>query len=505
MNRRDFCKSLGFGAAALALPQWLAGAEKGEAASAQGKPNIVFILFDDLGYGEPPLFRKDSPFKTPNIGRLATQGMKFTDAHCAAAVCTPTRYGVITGRYPFRIGQYGVLTTYSPPIIEPERLTIGKMLQAQGYHTACIGKWHLGMTWAADIVKKGEKEVPPIGTTATNDATARGFDVFHGYTHARNIGMIMDNNRVAEIVQPIEVQPLLGKKAVEYIDQRAKQPQPFFLYLPLSTPHLPIVPAEEFQGKSGVDAYGDWIFEGDWVVGQVMEALDRNGLADNTLLMVSSDNGAEHREYPPLRGSKRSIYEGGHREPFVARWPGRIRPGSVCDDTICLNDLMATYAEILGVKIPDTAAEDSVSILADLLGAAKGPAREATVHQSSTGDLAIRQGPWKMIFFGTGKKELYNLKDDISETKDLLAEQPEVVERLTELMQKYIDNGRSAPGAPQKNGVKVELGKTEKGGAKAKGEEGAAEAAKKKGKKAKGTTKATPQVPQEADEESGGG
>jgi arylsulfatase A-like enzyme len=241
---------------------------------------------------------------------------------------------------------------------------------------------------------------------------------------------------------------------------------------------MPHVPAKEFEGKSGQGPYGDWIFEGDWVVGQVLEALKRTGLAENTLVIISSDNGAEGRQYPPLRGSKRSIYEGGHREPFLARWPGKIKPGSVCDETVCLNDLFATCAEIVGAKLPDGAAEDSVSILPYLLGTAKGSVREATIHQSMGGDLALRQGPWKLIFFKNGKRELYNLKDDLSETKDVLAANPEIVDRLTKLMQQYIDNGRSTPGAPQKNGINFALSKPAAAGA-------AEEGGGKKRKKAK--------------------
>ena len=285
----------------------------------------------------------------------------------------------------------------------------------------------------------------------------RGFDVFCGYTEARSIRTVIENDRVLGTYEPVEVQPLMAKKAVEYIDQRAKDGKPFFIYQPLSIPHVPHVPAKEFEGKSGQGVYGDWIYEGDWVVGQIVEALRRNGLAASTLIIASSDNGAEGREYPPLRGSKRSIYEGGHREPFVARWPGKTKPGTVCEDTVCLNDLLATCAEIIGAKLPDNAGEDSVSILPHLLGTAQGPVREATVHQSAGGDLAIRRGPWKLIFFRSGKRELYNLKEDLGETRDVLAANPDVVERLAKLMQQYIDNGRSTPGAPQKNGIPFEL------------------------------------------------
>ncbi len=468
MNRRGFLKLAGAGAAALLMPGWLRRAAGAPAAAAQdpaaSKPNIVFILFDDLGYGEPPTFRKSSPFKMPNVERLAQEGMKFTDAHCAAAVCSPTRYGVLTGRYPFRIRQFGVLSFNSKPIIEKDRMTVASMLKAQGYHTACFGKWHLGMDWGDAKAEAAGKAGTP-GTPVADGPTTRGFDVFCGYTEARSIQTVIENDRVLGKYEPVDVQPLMVKKAVEYIDSRAKNPKPFFLYQPLSIPHTPIVASKQFQGKSGQGPYGDWIMEGDDVVGQIVEALARNGLAENTLLIASSDNGAAGRVYEPLRGCKASIYEGGHREPLVARWPGKIKPGTVCDDTVCLNDLLATCAEITGAKVPDSAGEDSFSILPLLLGTAKGPVREATVHQSYHGDLAIRQGPWKLIFFKDGKRELYNLKDDLSETRNILAENQAVVERLTKLMQQYIDNGRSTPGAPQKS-AKIELAKPGDGPAK---------------------------------------
>jgi arylsulfatase A len=427
------------------------------AADRSAHPNIVFILFDDLGYGEPPSYRADSPFKMPTLDRLAREGMRFTDAHSASAVCTPTRYGVLTGRYPMRIGQFGVLGTFSPPIIERERLTVAAMLKQQGYHTAAFGKWHLGMNWKSTPDAKKSKTGMAVGTMATDGPTTRGFDQFCGYTHAANIGMVIEQDRVLTNIEDIAVQPLLAKKTVAYIDERAKAGGPFFLYVPLCTPHMPHVPAPEFQGKSGTDKYGDWMLQGDAVTGQILEALERNHLASNTLVIVTSDNGAEHRRYPPLRESKRSIYEGGHRVPFLARWPGKIKPGSTCADVICLNDLMATAAEITGAKLPANAAEDSVSILPDLLGTARAPVREATVHQSIAGDLAIRQGPWKLIFKKNGVRELYNLTEDLSETSNVITNQADISERLAKLMQSYLTNGRSTPGLPQKNPHDIQL------------------------------------------------
>jgi arylsulfatase A-like enzyme len=437
------------------------------------KPNIVFVLFDDLGYGQPQCYDAKSALRTPNLDKLATQGMRFTDAHTAAAVCTPTRYGVLTGRYPSRIGQFGVLTTFSKPIIPPSRMTVASLLKAEGYTTACVGKWHLGMDWV-DGKPGSEKEVP-FGAKMTGGPNALGFDYFYGFTHARNIGTVIEQDRVVAHVEPVENQPLMAKKAVEWIAQR-KPSEPFFLYVPLGIPHEPIVPSAEFTGKSGAQdvvkkdpKYGDWLYEGDAYLGKIMEALERNHLAENTLIIATSDNGAEHRAYAPLRESKRSIYEGGHRVPFIARWPGKVKAGSVNDHTICLNDLMATAAELTGAKIPAHAGEDSVSLVAELLGTAKAGIREGTIHQSAAGDLALRQGPWKLIFHKGGQRELFNLQTDLSETKNVAEANPEVVTRLAALMNKYIAEGRSTVGAPQKNDVPLSL-------------EMAATAKKKKGK-----------------------
>ena len=430
--------------------------------AAESKPNIIFVLFDDLGWCEPPSYWPESRFKMPNLDRLAREGMRFTDAHSAAAVCTPTRYGVLTGRYPSRIGQFGVLGTYSPPKIPPDRLTVASFLKNHGYHTACIGKWHLGLNWVDG--KPGSDNNIPVGSKIKDGPNAVGFDYFYGFTHARNIGTVIEQDAVVANVRAEDNQPLMLKHALDYVEKRTRAGGPFFLYLALGIPHTPIAPATNFIGKSGAEdvvrhnpKYGDWILQGDFMLGQMLDLLQRTGVSSNTLVIATSDNGAETRPYPPLRGSKRSIYEGGHREPFIASWPGRIKAGSVNNDVACLNDLMATAAEIIGAKLPDNAAEDSVSLLPDFLGTAKGPVREATIHQSVAGDLAIRQGPWKLIFLVNGQKELYDISEDIRETKDVAAAHPEIVERLTNLMNRYIADGRSTPGAPQKNDVPISL------------------------------------------------
>ena len=430
-------------------------------AHAEERPNIVLVLFDDMGWGQPQGYRAGSALRTPNLDRLATQGMRFTDAHSAAAVCTPTRYGVLTGRYPSRIGQFGVLTTFSGPIIPAGRLTVASLLKQQGYATACIGKWHLGMDWV-DGKPGTEKEVP-LGARMTGGPNALGFDYFLGFTHARNIGTIIEQDRVVAHVTPVENQPLMIRKAAEWIGER-EAGRPFFLYLPMCPPHEPLVPAPEFVGRSGArdlvrndPSYGDWLYQGDAMLGQIMEALERDDLAENTLLIATSDNGAEHRAYAPLRESKRSIYEGGHRVPFVARWPGKVRAGAVNEHTICLNDLMATAAEVAGGRLPDDAGEDSVSLVPELLGTSGTAAREATVHQSSAGDLAIRQGPWKLVLFKGGRSELYHLEADLGETQDVLAENADVAARLLKLLRSYLDRGRSTPGAARRNDVDLPL------------------------------------------------
>jgi arylsulfatase A len=444
------------------------------AAHAAGeRPNIIFVLFDDLGWGQPQSYNPKSALRTPNLDRLASQGMRFTDAHTAAAVCTPTRYGVLTGRNPSRIGQFGVLTTFSKPIIPTSRTTVASLLKTQGYTTACIGKWHLGMDWVEG--RPGSEKEVPIGAKMTGGPNALGFDHFYGFTHARNIGTIIEQDHVVAHVEPVENQPLMARKAVEWLDQR-KLGEPFFLYYPLGIPHEPIVPSADYAGKSGAQDlvrkdpdYGDWLYEGDAFLGKIMEALERNHLAGNTLIIATSDNGAEHRAYEPLRESKRSIYEGGHRVPFVARWPGKVQAGSVNDHTVCLNDLMATAAELTGARIPDNAGEDSVSLVAELLGTSKQGTRQATIHQSAAGDLAIRQGPWKLIFKKEGARELYNLESDLSETKDVLAANADIVTKLTALMQRCIAEGRSTPGAPQKNEFELSIEGKAQGKGKGKG------------------------------------
>ncbi len=425
--------------------------QRGLAAGTPGTPNIIFVLFDDIAYGQPTSYRTESPFRTPNIDRLAEEGMLFTDAHAAAANCTPTRYGVLTGRYPCRIGQFGVLKTYSPPIIPADRPTVASFLQQHGYHTACIGKWHLGMNWIDG--KPGTEKQLPIGAKLTEGPNSRGFDYFYGFTHARNIGSIIEQDAVVANVDAVENQPLMIRQAVKYITERGENEQPFFLYFPMCPPHSPIAPADDMKGKGGISGkesrYGDWVYQGDHMLGQILDALKRTGQTQDTLIIATGDNGAAKRPYPPLRDAKSSIYEGGHREPFVARWPGKIPPGSTNSQTICLNDLFATCAEILEEPLPSNAAEDSVSFLPLLSGRTDSPTREATIHQAP-GGLAIRRNEWKLVFHRSGQRELFNLSSDIGETTNQIASHADICKSLEGMMLHYIQTGRSTPGQPQR-------------------------------------------------------
>ncbi len=478
-------------------------------------PNIVYILADDFGYGDLHAMNPErGKIPTPHLDRLATQSMRFTDAHSGSSVCTPTRYGLLTGRYAWRTHlQRGVLDgTDDPPLIAAGRLTVASFLKQQGYTTAAIGKWHLGFDSERPPIAPGpenenEKKAKPgksgeaglpVGSKIIEGPIARGFDTFWGCSNARTMSGLIENDRVTEKIQPIDMLPRLGQRAVATISELAmdaKAGKPFFLYLPLTSPHTPILPTPEWKGKSGLGDYGDFVMQTDAVVGDVLEALDRAGLTDNTLVFFTADNGCSpaakteelekkgHFASAQFRGYKADIWEGGHRVPFLVRWPNKIKAGSLSQQTICHVDLIATCADILGVKLPETAGEDSVSILPALMGTDKTRIREAVVHHSIDGMFAIRQGKWKLEFcsgsggWGSPKDpeatqnglpdvQLYDLSTDVAEAKNLQAENPEVVSRLTRLLEQYVANGRSTPGIPLANDVAISLEKTGKKKAK---------------------------------------
>ena len=475
------------------------------AAPAAEKPNIVYILADDLGYGDvQALNPARGKIKTPHLDRLASQGMTFTDSHSGSSVCTPTRYGLLTGRYAWRTRlQKGVLDgTDNPPLIAENRLTVPALLRQHGYVTAAIGKWHLGFlserpAGTTDTpAPAGKKKANamgnaglPVGSRIIGGPTTRGFDYFWGCSNARTMSGLIENDRVIENLPPIEMLPRLQRQAVNYLAEHAaaaKAGIPFFLYVPLTSPHTPILPTPEWQGKSGLGAYGDFVMQTDAVVGKILAALDAHGLAANTLVIFTADNGCSPQAGTPeleklghfasaqFRGYKADIWDGGHRVPFLARWPGRIAPGSRSDQLICHTDLMATCAEILGATLPADAGVDSVSILPALLGTARAPIRESIVHHSIHGMFSIREGAWKLEFCpgsggwaapldaaarksGLPELQLYDLSRDIAETKNLHAENPAIVARLTALLNRQIGEGRSAPGPRQTNDVVVKF------------------------------------------------
>ncbi len=519
LNRREFLKQMGIGVTATSLMMSGFNCSKPKK---RNLPNIVFIMADDMGYGDVACLNPESKIPTPNMDRLAKEGIIFTDAHSGSAVCTPTRYGVLTGRYSWRTRlKSGVLWGYSRPLIEKKRKTVASLLKENGYSTACVGKWHLGLGWQ---IKDGYEysdssretgEYVDYSKPIKNGPTTLGFDYFFGIPASLDMlpYVYIENDRVVEapterVAQtegyrfyrggPIapgfrhsEVLPTCTQKAVDFINNHAekKTDEPFFLYFPLSAPHTPILPAKEFKRKTKLGAYGDFVYQCDWTIGQVMEVLERNGLAKNTLFIVTSDNGCSpmadfkdlaekgHNPSYHFRGHKADIFEGGHRIPFIARWPEKVQPGTECDDTICLTDLMATAADIVDTKLPDNAGEDSVSILPDLLGTAKEPVREATIHHSINGSFSIRQGKWKLeLCPGSGgwsdpkpkearrlempEVQLYDLSVDIGEKENVYDKHPEVVERLTKLLQKYVDDGRSTPGTVQNNDRDVDIWKS---------------------------------------------
>ncbi len=468
--------------------------------NAAERPNIVYILADDLGYGDVQcLNRQRGKIVTEHLDTFVSQSVVFTDAHSGSSVCTPTRYGLLTGRYAWRTRlQQGVLDgSDDPPLIADGRLTVGAMLQQHGYATAAIGKWHLGFLSkrpeGAPQFGTGKRKKAggglPVRSTILGGPTTRGFDYFWGCSNARTMSGLIENESVIENLQPIEMLPRLRSQAIGYIQQQApaaRSGKPFFLYLPLTSPHTPIVPTAEWKGTSGMGDYADFVKQTDAVVGGVLLELDKQQLAENTLVFFSSDNGcspaaqtenlerAGHFASGSMRGYKADIWEGGHRVPFIARWPKRVKPGSSCEATICHTDLMATCAELLGEKLQDNAAEDSVSMLPALLGSASQPRREAIVHHSIQGKFAIRQGPWKLIFCsGSGgwgepkdpaatkqgypKVQLYNLANDLAESNNVQSLHPNVVTQLTQLLQQYVDQGRSTPGKRQSNDVEIDI------------------------------------------------
>jgi len=462
-------------------------------------PHLIFILADDMGYGDLSCLNAESKIHTAHLDRLAAGGMRFRDAHASSAVCTPSRYSILTGRYNWRSAlKEGVTHGFSGPLIEEGRLTMASLLQQHGYTTAAIGKWHLGWDWAKSGIAPTDVDYSkPI----THGPCANGFDYFFGISASLDMPpyVYVENDRVtappdrefpgatgfafcrrgpiAPNFRHADVLPELTRRAEAFL-ARQTAARPFFLYFPLPAPHTPILPAPEFQGKSGTNPYGDFCLMVDDVVGRVMAAVERAGLTENTILVFTADNGCSpkadfpgleklgHRPSYVFRGHKADIYEGGHRIPLLVRWPAAIRAGSACDATVCLVDWLATLADILGVRLPDNAGEDSVSLL-PAFRAPQSASRMPVVHHSIDGSFSIRQGRWKLeLCPGSGgwswprpgkeceglpPIQLYDLTADIGERRNVQHEHPDVVAHLTGLLTRYVRDGRSTPGAPQPN------------------------------------------------------
>jgi arylsulfatase A-like enzyme len=468
---------------------------------AEGKlPNVVVVLADDLGYGDVQAYHPESRIPTPNMNRIATEGMTFTDGHSGSSVCTPTRYGVVMGRYCWRTWKKkGVLNGYDSHLINPDRMSIADVFKSAGYQTACIGKWHLGM----DFVTNQNEEDIDFGKPIQNGPNANGFDYFYGISASLDFPPFnyIENDHFTETeIKEVAGQVFPGylregpggrnfnhtetldhltQKATAYITEQASRQNPFFLYFPLTSPHKPVLPAKRFQGKSGLGPYGDFVLQTDWVVGQVLDVLDQAGIAENTLIVFSSDNGsfmyrldapecgekvkvsaegkgdhvgdpsvqgyfsAVHQPNHPWKGTKADIWEAGHRVPYLMRWPEKITAGTRSDTTVCLTDLMATFAAMVDIDLPKDAGEDSFSLLPLMEQNPKAWKRDYVINHSINGSFAIRDNEWKLIATsGSGGRgnpksgpsgkphQLYNLKDDPGERVNLIDQYPEVATRL---------------------------------------------------------------------------
>ena len=467
------------------------------------KPNIVYILADDFGIGDVSVYNPNGKIITPNIDQLAKNGVRFTDAHTTSSVCTPTRYGIMTGRYNWRTTlKSGVLHGYDTPLLDPKRETVASFLQKQGYNTGIVGKWHLGWNWGN--IEAGEKKVD-FTKKIQNGPNKRGFDYsfcipasldMPPYAYVENgfcttvpkdtclgrTGIELFRAGIsAPDFKPEEVLGKFTEKAIAYINENAKKDKPFFLYFPLAAPHTPILPIGKFVGKSNVSPYGDFVLMVDDVVKQVVETLKKNGVFENTIIIFASDNGFAnpadlkaqlskgHNPSMMYRGVKTDIFEGGHRVPFIVSWGGNLKKTKVSNQLVSTTDFFRTIAELNNVKLDDKTAEDSFSFLSEITGKKTSFAkREAVVHHSSNGFFAIRKDNWKLIMCphsgGNSKPkentdeakslpqiQLYDLSNDIGETQNVYEKHPELVKQLTDILTNYLKNGRSTIGINQTN------------------------------------------------------
>jgi len=481
------------------------------------KPNIIIVLADDQGYGDVSANNPGSKIPTPNIDRLAQEGMRFTDAHTSSGVCTPTRYSLLTGRYHWRTRlQSGVLGGFSKPLLDKNRLTLAGFLSQHGYQTGCFGKWHLGMSWqlnggkVADDDGRYDKSFDDIGNVdykapIQDGPVDRGFHTYHGISASLDMfpyvwihdRLPTEEGSVTKAFprkgpagpkfEAIDVQREIIDRTISFIAERtdaSKKGTPFFAYVPLAAPHTPIVPTPEWQGKSGINPYADFVRQVDADMGRLLDALDKHGLSENTLIFFTSDNGcspaakieelqaAGHEPSYIYRGHKADIYEGGHRVPFLVRWPGKVKARSVSDQLVGQIDFMATFAEMLGEKLPNTAGEDSVSFLPVLRGSASKPIRTSIISQSIHGNFAIRDGDWKLALCpgsggwsaprpgqddqrGLPEYQLFDLKADPGEKTNLMAQFPDRVASMKASLEQAIARGRTTAGIDLPNDVPI--------------------------------------------------
>jgi arylsulfatase A-like enzyme len=474
------------------------------------KPNIIFILADDMGYGDLSSLNPDSKIATPHMDMVVEQGVHFTDAHSNSAVCTPTRYGILTGRYAWRSRlKDGVLWGYDTPLIEEGRPTVASFLKDNGYQTACIGKWHLGLGWQkkdttkdiadikwADDVPRGVDDNVDYSQKVTGGPDAHGFDYSFvipasldmspylyvrngyatqeptGYTEGKSQeadgrGVFWREGKVAPDFEFDQVLPTIIDSATYFIYEKANQENPFFLYLPLASPHTPWLPTAHYQGKSSADTYGDFVEMTDDMIGRVLNQVKESGISQNTLIIITSDNGCDWRPSDiketghlgnlHFKGRKADIYEAGHRVPYLALWPGVIPAGLKSDQILCTTDLMATIGGILKKAVPAGGGEDSYNLWPAYTSNVETPIRESIIHHSLNGFFAIRKGKWKYTpHLGSGgfsdpktiqPKEgepmgtLYNMYDDVSETTNLYGQYPDVVRELAALLEKHKSEG----------------------------------------------------------------
>ena len=476
----------------------------GRLAVAQGKPNVILVMADDLGIGDVSPTNANCKIKTPTLQRMADEGLTFLDAHTPSSVCTPTRYGLLTGRYNWRSRlSRGVLSGTSSHLIPADRPTLGHLMRKAGYHTAMIGKWHLGWDWH----KNGRKI--DFTKPVKNGPDINGFDRYYGHCGSldmppyvwvdtgkvtavpdRNEGVTRNQDRYgwyrkgpigADFKIP-EVLPHLFQKSIEHVKSQAAQAKagkPFFLYLALPAPHTPIVPVPPFKGASGLNPYADFVMQVDHHMGDLLKTVKQAGLDDNTLVIFTSDNGCSpqanfellsgkgHRPSAKYRGHKADIYEGGHRVPFIVRWPGKIEAGRKTDALACLTDVYATLEAVTGQTKQAVGGEDGYSLLPVFKGDATS-GRETLISHSIGGSFAIRQGSWKLCLCagsggwsapreGEAKKQglpamqLYNLADDPAERKNLLKDHPEKVNSLLLLLDQQVRNGRCTSGKKVSN------------------------------------------------------